>query len=79
MTDEDHDGAVGFLDRDRMAQAIIVRNARGRHFVAGMGAGSQHDGKTDKRSRHAEDAIAIDGCFGCHRFVLVPPQSVIKP
>ena len=33
----------------------------------GVRAGSQRDCKTDKRSRQAEGAIAIDGYFGCHR------------
>ncbi len=38
MTDEDDDGAVGFLDRDRMTQPIIVGNARGHGFSGGVGA-----------------------------------------
>src|ERR1035437_8511405 len=50
-----------------MTQAIVVRNARCQNVV-GMRAGSQRDCKTDKRSRHAEAALAVDGYFGCHRF-----------
>ena len=29
VADENHDGAIGLLDRDRMTQAIIVGDARG--------------------------------------------------
>ena len=61
VADKDHDGAIGFLDHDRMTCAIIVRDARRRHRLLGMGAGPQHDGKANKRSRHAVGAIASDG------------------
>ena len=57
----------GVVHRDRMALAIIVRNAGGRYLVAGMRAGAQRDGKADQRSCHAQRAIAVDGCFRCHR------------
>ena len=61
-----------------MALAIIVGNARRDRFV-GVRAGAERDGKTDKRARDTEGAIAIEGYLGCHRVILVPPQSVIKP
>ena len=61
LPDEDHDRAVGFLDGDRMALAIIVGKALGHGDVAGVPAGTQHDGQTDKRSRQAESATAIEG------------------
>ena len=48
-------------DRDRMAQAIIVGNARGRDLLIGMRAGAQRDGKADERAGDAEGAIAIGG------------------
>src|ERR1700704_3399213 len=67
MTDEDDDRAVGFLNSDRMTLAIIVGNAR-RHDFVSMRASAQHDCKTDKRSRDAVGAIAVDGYSGCHRF-----------
>src|SRR5258707_10080571 len=74
MTDENDDGLVGFLNGNGMTQAIIVGNARGKSLL-GMRTSSQHDGKTDKRCRDAEDAIAIGGYLGCHR--LCPrPASV---
>jgi hypothetical protein len=43
-----------------MTQAIIVGKAR-RQRVVGMRASSEHDGKTDKRSRDAEGAPAVGG------------------
>jgi len=43
VTDENHDGAVGFLDRDRMTQAVIVGNARRHDFSAGICARTQRD------------------------------------
>ena len=30
-------------------------------YIVGMRAGAEHDGKTNKRSRDAEGALAIDG------------------
>src|SRR5713226_6322537 len=50
-----------------MTLVKVVRNARRQHVV-GVRAGSQHDGETNKRSGHAEGAIAVDGYSGCHRF-----------
>ncbi len=50
MTDEDDDRAVGFLDRDRMTQAVIVGNARRHDFSAGIGARTQRDGKAGERA-----------------------------
>jgi hypothetical protein len=61
-----------------VALAIIVGNAR-RHRVIGVRAGSERHGEADKRAGDAERAITIEGCMRCHRIVLVPPQSVIKP
>ena len=58
--DEYDHRAIGFLNRDRMAQAIIVRHACRRHRV-GVLAGAQHHGKTDQRSREAESALAVGG------------------
>jgi hypothetical protein len=61
LPDEDYDRAVGFLDGDRMALAIIVGKGFRHSDVAGVLAGAQHDGQTDKRSRQAERATAIEG------------------
>jgi hypothetical protein len=44
-----------------MALAIIVGGAFGRDDVVGVLAGTQYDGQTDKRSRQAETATAIEG------------------
>jgi hypothetical protein len=44
-----------------MTQAIIGGKALGHGDVAGVLAGSQYDGQTDKRSRQAESATAIEG------------------
>jgi hypothetical protein len=60
-TDEDHDRAVGFLDRDRMAQAVVVGHARRRHHLGGVLAGAKRYGNTDQRSRQAEGAPGIGG------------------
>ena len=60
MADEDHDRAVGFLDRNRMALPIIVGSAGRRHFV-GVLAGAQRHGNTEQRPRQAEGALAIGG------------------
>ena len=80
VTDENHDRTVGLLDRDRMPQPVIVRNARRRRHFVGMGARAESDGETDKRPGDAESALAIDGYLWLSScFVLVPPQSVIKP
>ena len=43
VTDEDHDRVVGFLDRDRVPQAVIVGDACRRHDFIGMGAGAERD------------------------------------
>ena len=59
--DEDDDRTVGFLDRDRVAQAIVVGHARRRHHVGGVVAGTKRHGKTDQRSRQAEGAPEIGG------------------
>jgi hypothetical protein len=61
MADEDNDGPVGFLNRDRMTQAIVVGNACRRRHIVGMRAGAEHDGNTNKRSRYTEGALALDG------------------
>src|ERR1700692_1445203 len=50
-----------------MTQPIVFRNACD-HRSVGMRASPQYDGKADKRSRHAEDATAIGGYLGCHRW-----------
>jgi hypothetical protein len=67
MTDEKHDRAVGFRDRDRMPLAIIGGGTQCGHWLVGMRAGTEQDGETGKRSRQAEAAIAIEGHIGCHR------------
>jgi len=59
--DENDDRAVGFLDRDRMAQAIVVGHARRRYDIGGVLAGAERDGKTDQRSRQADGAPEIGG------------------
>ncbi len=61
LADEDDDRAVGFLNGDRMTQAIVGGIALGNELRLGMLAGAQHHGKTGKRSRHAEGAAAIEG------------------
>ena len=76
MTDEDHDGSVGFLDHDRMPQAVIVRNAR-RHFLV-VRASAEHDGETGEHSSHTEERLRSTGIMAVI-VVLVPPQSVMKP
>src|ERR1700687_3092430 len=72
MTDENDDGAVGFLNRDRMTHAVIVGDARRHHFSAGIGAGTQRGRKAKECAEQAQGSIAIDGCSICHRAVLVP-------
>jgi hypothetical protein len=57
--DENHDRAIGFLDRDRMAQAIVVGHARRRRHIGGVLAGAKRHGKPDQRSRQAEGAPGI--------------------
>ena len=68
VTDENHDRAVGFLDRDRMTQPIVVGNARCRRDFVGMRAGAERDGETDKRSGDAESALAIGRVFWLSSF-----------
>ncbi len=68
VADEDDNRPVGFLNGDRMTLTIIVRVTRDRHGFLGMRAGSQRDCKTNKRSRRAAGANAVDGYFHCHRF-----------
>ena len=80
LADEDDDRAVGFLDGDRMALAVVVGKRRRDDLRVGVLAGPQHDGKADERSRQAEGAAAIErACSVVIGLVLVPPQSVIKP
>jgi hypothetical protein len=49
-----------------VAHFIIVGNARRRGDVAGVGAGAERCGKTDKGRCQADGAFAIEGCSGCH-------------
>ena len=56
--DENHDRAVGFLHRDRMAQAIVVRHACRRHDIGVVLAGAERHGKPDQRSRQAQGTPA---------------------
>src|SRR5258707_14520079 len=49
-----------------MPQQILVGNAGDRGSV--VMATSQHDGNAGKRCRDAEEAIAIGGYWGCHRW-----------
>ena len=80
VTDEDHDRLVGFLHRDRMAQAIIVGDAGGRHLVAGVRAGAERDGKAEQRCLPCGSArLRSTGVLVVIVLVLVPPQSVMKP
>ena len=62
IADENIDRTVGFLNRDRMTQAIIVGRdgAYRRHFVGG-GAGAECNRKTDQRNPQAEGAVTIGG------------------
>src|SRR5213595_277155 len=55
------------MNRNGMTQPIILGNARDQSAI-GMRASSQHNGNADKRCRDAEDAIAIGGYLGCHRW-----------
>jgi hypothetical protein len=66
MADEDDDGAVLFLDRDRVALLVVVGNGSGDCFI-GMGAGAKCDCNADERAADAEGTVAI------------LPQSVMKP
>src|SRR5258708_20600096 len=61
MTDENDDRAVGFLNRDRMTQAVIVGNARRHHFSAAIGAGTQRGRKAKECAEQAQGSIAIRG------------------
>ena len=61
VTDENHHGALGFLDRDRMPQPVVVRNARDGRHLGGMVTGAEHDGETNERPRGAEGVPAIGG------------------
>ncbi len=85
MTDEDHDRAVGFLDRDGMAQPIVLGHARRHEFAAGVVAGSERDREAQECAQAAQGAMAIGRCDACHRSVLfpvaqaVPSQSMMKP
>ena len=67
-SDEHDDGLIGFLDRDRMAQAIVFGNAHDDFAIVVVDAGTECDGNTDQRPRHAEAATKALGCPGCHWF-----------
>jgi hypothetical protein len=60
--DEHHDGLIGFLDRDRMAQAIISRDVIYRDLTVVMDAGAERDGDADERSRQTKAATETLGC-----------------
>jgi len=63
VTDEDDDGSVGLLDRDRMAQPVVLGNARRRDFAGRTGdirTRAQHDGKAHERAQQAQGSMAID-------------------
>src|SRR6202044_2186311 len=66
LADKDHDGAIGFLNRNRMPETIVVRNARRRRYLIGMRAGAERGCEAEKRPRDAEDAPIFDGYPGCH-------------
>jgi hypothetical protein len=59
---------VGFLDRDRVTQAIIAGNGV-HYFAIVVNAGAERDGSPDERPRHAEAATKALGYPGCHRFI----------
>src|SRR6266576_3146625 len=74
MTDENDGRAVGFLNRDRMTQAVIVGNTRRRDF-AGIRACTQRDRSASECAEQAQGSMAIGRCSVCHRSVLVPHWS----
>jgi len=87
LTDEDDDGMAGLLDRDRVAQPVIVGNGRSHEFTV-MRAGAEHDGNANENSDHPRGAMAFDWCCACHRVPLAPSyafiasvraQSMMKP
>ena len=80
LADENHDGVVGLLHRDRMTLPVILRNARGHDGVVGVVAGTEHHCKPRQDQGHAQPLVASVGITFCHWCQSSSQaQSVMKP
>ena len=77
MADEDDDGAILLLDRDRMALLVVVGNGGRDRFV--MLAAAKGERHADERAAEVDGAPANLGWSCDLHEVPVPPQSVMKP